>query len=49
MNYLSEKLSEKSSYEVTVPNSTMAVRGTVFRVAIVYDEGGDSYTTVQVF
>lgn len=49
MNYLSEKLSEKSSYEVTVPNSTMAVRGTVFRVAIVYDEDGDSYTTVQVF
>lgn len=49
MNYLSEKLSEKTSYEVTVPNSTMAVRGTVFRVAIVYDEGGDSYTTVQVF
>ena len=49
MNYLSEKLSEGSSYEVTVPNSTMAVRGTVFRVAIVYDENGDSYTTVQVF
>ena len=49
MNYLSEKLREKSSYEVTVPNSTMAVRGTVFRVAIVYDEDGDSYTTVQVF
>lgn len=49
MNYLSEKLSEKSSYEVTVPNSTMAVRGTVFRVAIVYDEDEDSYTTVQVF
>lgn len=49
MNYLSEKLSEKSSYEITVPNSTMAVRGTVFRVAIVYDEDGDSYTTVQVF
>ena len=49
MNYLSEKLNEKSSYEVTVPNSTMAVRGTVFRVAIVYDEDGDSYTTVQVF
>ena len=49
MNYLSEKLNEKSSYEVTVPNSTMSVRGTVFRVAIVYDEDADSYTTVQVF
>ena len=49
MNYLSEKLSEGSSYEVTVPNSTMAVRGTVFRVAIAYDEKGESYTTVQVF
>lgn len=49
MNYLSQKLNEGSSYEVTVPNSTMAVRGTVFRVAIVYDENGESYTTVQVF
>lgn len=49
MNYLSQKLNDGSSYEVTVPNSTMAVRGTVFRVAIVYDENGDSYTTVQVF
>ena len=49
MNYLSQKLNEGSSYEVTVPNSTMAVRGTVFRVAIAYDENGDSYTTVQVF
>ena len=49
MNYLSQKLNEGSSYEVTVPNSTMAVRGTVFRVAIAYDENGESYTTVQVF
>ena len=49
MNYLSEKLSEQASYEITVPHSTMAVRGPVFRVAIVYDEDGDSYTTVQVF
>ena len=49
VNHLTEKLNENSSYEVTVPNSTMAVRGTVFRVAVVYDENGDSYATVSVF
>ena len=49
VNHLTEKLNENSSYEVTVPNSTMAVRGTVFRVAVVYDEKGDSFATVSVF
>ena len=49
VNYLTKKLNEDSSYEVTVPNSTMAVRGTVFRVEVTYDENGDSYTKVQVF
>lgn len=49
VNYLTQKLNEDSSYEVTVPNSTMAVRGTVFRVEVTYDENGDSYTKVQVF
>lgn len=48
VNYLTQKLSEDSSYEVTVPNSTMAVRGTVFRVEVRYDENGESYTYVSV-
>ncbi len=49
VNHLTEKLNDKSSYEVTVPNSTMAVRGTVFRVEVTYDENGDSFATVSVF
>ena len=48
VSHLTKKLTEDSSYEVTVPNSTMAVRGTVFRVAVEYDENGDSYAVVAV-
>lgn len=48
VNQLLHTLSDDSSYEVTVPNSTMAVRGTVFRVAVEYDEKGDSYAVVAV-
>lgn len=48
VSHLTRKLNEESSYEVMAPNSTMAVRGTVFRVKIVYDENGDSYATVTV-
>lgn len=33
-----EKLSEKSSYKITTPNSVMAVRGTVFTVRVFRDE-----------
>ncbi len=47
VNQLVNKLNDESSYEVTVPNSTMAVRGTVFRVEIVYeDEHSYAYVTV---
>lgn len=48
VNELLHTLTEDSSYEVMVPNSTMAVRGTVFRVAIGYDGKGDSYAVVTV-
>ena len=48
LNHLTQKLSEGSSYEVTAPNSTMAVRGTVFPVEVRYDENGESYTYVTV-
>lgn len=48
-NEIQNKLSEGSSYEVTTPNSIMAVRGTVFRVSVEYDENGDTYTRVSTF
>ena len=49
VNQLDNPLSEDSSYEVTTPNSTMAVRGTTFRVEITYDEKGESYAKVAVY
>lgn len=49
VNQLDNPLSEDSSYEVTTPNSTMAVRGTTFRVEITYDEKGHSYAKVAVY
>ena len=48
-NEIRNPLSEKSSYEVITPNSVMAVRGTVFRVAISSDENGILYTKVDTF
>lgn len=48
-NRLEEKLSEVSSYEVNTPNSTMAVRGTVFRVEVTIDENGVSISNVSVY
>lgn len=49
VNQIDNPLSEDSSYQVTTPNSTMAVRGTTFRVEITYDEKGHSYAKVAVF
>lgn len=50
VNRIEKKLSENSTYEVETPNSTMAVRGTQFRVAISEpDENGDVYTTLEVY
>jgi len=46
---IEKPLSEDSTYEVITPNSTMAVRGTTFRVALTFDEAGDSYTATAVF
>lgn len=44
-----DKLKEGSSFEVTTPNSVMAVRGTVFRVAVGVDENGKSVSKVSIF
>lgn len=46
---IQNKLNSDASYEVNTPNSTMAVRGTVFRVSTYYDEAGVCYTKVSVF
>lgn len=48
-NRLEEKLSVASSYEVNTPNSTMAVRGTVFRVEVTIDEDGISISNVSIY
>ena len=47
-NDIQNKLSEDSSYEINTPNSTMSVRGTIYRVWI-YEENGIKYTKVTVF
>lgn len=47
-NEIQNKLSDDSSYEVNTPNSTMSVRGTIYRVCV-YEENGVHYTRVSVF
>ncbi|MGN0350519.1 MAG: FecR domain-containing protein [Roseburia sp.] len=46
---IQNKLSDASSYEVTTPNSVMAVRGTVFYISVEFDENGDPITRLDVF
>ncbi|MBQ9934919.1 MAG: FecR domain-containing protein [Lachnospiraceae bacterium] len=48
-NELQNKLSGESSYEINTPNSTMAVRGTTYRVEVYKDDKGVNYTRVTVF
>ena len=48
-NRLEKELSPDSSYEVNTPNSTMAVRGTVFRVEISWSEDGVSVSDISVY
>ena len=45
---IDEKLEEGESFEVESCNSTMAVRGTIFRVDV-YSDGEYEYTLTQVF
>ena len=49
VNQIDHPLSQNSNYQVTTPNSTMAVRGTTFRVEITYNEKGESYAKVSVY
>lgn len=48
-NEIQNKLGSGSSYEVNTPNSIMAVRGTVFRVALGQTENGEYETKIDVF
>ena len=43
------KLNADSTFEVTTPNSVMAIRGTVFRVKVGKDESGKVVTDVAIF
>lgn len=47
-NDIQNKLSTESSYEINTPNSTMSVRGTIYRVSV-YEIDGVKYTKVAVF
>ena len=49
VNQLDNPLSEESTYQVTTPNSTMAVRGTTFRVEITYHKRGESFAKIAVY
>lgn len=49
LNRLKSDLKEGESYEVETPNSTMAVRGTVFRVEVYRGTDGLEYTSLEVF
>lgn len=42
------KLSDDASFEVTTPNSVMAVRGTVFRISADVDENGEPITKIAI-
>lgn len=48
-NRLESDLGDGSTYEVNTPNSTMAVRGTVFRVEVSLDDDGVSVSNVSVY
>lgn len=48
-NEIQNPLADNAAYEVNTPNSTMSVRGTIFRADTYYDENGVLYTRVSVF
>ncbi len=48
-NEVQNKLSDESTYEINTPNSSMSVRGTVFRIYTYTGEDGIKYTVVAVF
>ncbi|MBQ9122506.1 MAG: FecR domain-containing protein [Lachnospiraceae bacterium] len=49
LSRITDNLNEGEVYKVDTPNSTMAVRGTVFRVTVYRGEDGLVYTLLEVF
>ena len=49
INRIDAKLAEEESYEVSTANSTMAVRGTKFKITVYVDADGVSHTQVSVY
>lgn len=49
LNRIKDNLNDGEIYQVDTPNSTMAVRGTVFRVTVYRGEDGLVYTLLEVF
>ncbi len=49
LNRITDNLNDGEVYKVDTPNSTMAVRGTVFRVTVYRGEDGLVYTLLEVF
>ena len=49
INRIDSKLAEGESYEVSTANSTMAVRGTKFKITVYVDADGVSHTQVSVY
>ena len=47
-NELQNKLNDQSSYELNTPNSTMSVRGTIYRAEVYESEDGNLHTRVSV-
>ncbi len=48
LNELQTKLGPNDEYEVDTPSSTLAVRGTTFRVTVYEDADGKTYTLLEV-
>lgn len=48
LNELKSKLGVNDTYEVDTPNSTMSVRGTIFRVTVYTGSDGLTYTLLEV-
>lgn len=46
---IDQKLKESESFEVDTPNTTVSVRGTVYRVTCRREANGDTYTIIEVF
>ena len=49
VNCLEDELSDSSEYKIETPNSTIAVRGTTFRVELRTDEKEETYTMVSAY